>query len=197
MSAKTWRHFAMSAHVGDTSATCRAKLIINNWAWLRIIFSLTDTPTNHQLAHCFVASFDRVPSVSIFSSCGGRMPSTQHISASPMVSGSRRCAGSRAYVHQSLRYGPRGATPCLSCSVAEVPSKNVTSRLKKCYSVYESVWDGSNIFARRVTVGVTKYHQKWVQIPPWCEPLLRIPTLRWVLRHHLCYFSNVSAISRK
>ena len=27
-----------------------------------------------------------------------------------------------------------------------------------------------------------------VQIPPWCEPLLRIPTLRWVLRHHPCYF---------
>ena len=30
------------------------------------------------------------------------MPSTQHIAASPMVSGSRRCAGSRAYVHHSL-----------------------------------------------------------------------------------------------
>jgi hypothetical protein len=31
---------------------------------------------------------------------------------------------------------------------------------EKCYSVYESVWLGSNIFARRVSVGVTKYHQK-------------------------------------
>ena len=140
----------------------------------------------------FLPLFYRVPSMSIFSGCGGRMPSTQHISASPMVSGSRRCAGSRAYVHHSLRYGPRGATPCLSFVAKS--SKNVTSRLKKCYSVYESVWEGSNIFARRVTVDEYKVPSKMSTN----TSLVRTPStdshVEGVLRHHPCYFSNISAI---
>ena len=69
--------------------------------------------------------------------------------------------------------------------------KNVTSRVKNDTLYWILRWFGSNIFARIVTVGVTINHQK----PPWSEPLRRIPTLRWVLRNHLCYFSNISAIT--
>ena len=76
----------------------------------------------------------------------------------------------------------------------EVPSKNVTSRLKKCYSVYESVWEGSNIFARRVTVDEYKVPSKMSTN----TSLVRTPStdshVEGVLRHHPCYFSNISAI---
>jgi len=45
------------------------------------------------------------------------MPSTQHIAASPVMSGSRQCTGSRVYVHHSPWYGP---SPLQRLSVAMV-----------------------------------------------------------------------------
>ena len=80
---------------------------------------------------------------------------------------------------------------------AEVPSKNVSSRLKNVTLCTNLCGKGVTFLREEWLWMSTKYHQKWVQIPPWCEPLLRIPTLRWVLRHHPCYFSNISAISRE
>ncbi len=80
----------------------------------------------------FLPLFYRVPSMSIFSGCGGRMPSTQHISASPMVSGSRRCAGSRSYVHHSLRYGPRELTLFFLPLLDRVPSMSIFSCCGVC-----------------------------------------------------------------
>ena len=65
---------------------------------------------------------------------------------------------------------------------------------KKCYSVYESVWEGSNIFARRVTVDEYKVPSKMSTN----TSLVRTPStdshVEGVLRHHPCYFSNISAI---
>ena len=82
------------------------------------------------------------------------------------------------------------AMPFVRCK----SSKNVTSRLKKCYSVYESVWEGSNIFARRVTVDEYKVPSKMSTN----TSLVRTPStdshVEGVLRHHPCYFSNISAI---
>ena len=90
-----------------------------------------------------------------------------------------------------IRTTRRDAMPFVRCKSS---SKNVTSRLKKCYSVYESVWEGSNIFARRVTVDEYKVPSKMSTN----TSLVRTPStdshVEGVLRHHPCYFSNISAI---
>jgi hypothetical protein len=75
-----------------------------------------------------------------------------------------------------IRTTRRDAMPFVRCK----SSKNVTSRLKKCYSVYESVWEGSNIFARRVTVDEYKVPSKMSTNTSLVRTPSTIPTLRWV-----------------
>ena len=73
-------------------------------------------------------------------------------------------------------------------------SKNVTSRLKNVTLCTNLCGIGSNIFARRVTVDEYEVPSKMSTN----TSLVRTPSadshVEGVLRHHPCYFSNISAI---